>query len=392
MSYGLNNKIKEIVLQMQTRRKKGENVSLRSFMAETYPDAAIGHLYGENGIEPNRTTVEDLMNDTENGAYLMVEIAREGILRGMGKSQREQLAAIRRQLTQLAAITTDPNFRSITPEQFLDPIRVGQAEASFYQDLIIQEVPVDNLKPRVPKLDLTNSKPRKTREGAKIELGTVSYGEKEVTVYEYALGIEFTYNALRYNKINLVPLYFEDLGLRMGAMKNDDLTEISLNGDQADGSESSAVIGVETAGTLAWTDIVRVFNRMKRMGRIVTAVLASEEMAGVWENLSEVKNRSVGSPLLANRRSSIPQNLDVFIGGGMTANQIQFIAPSSAFVQLTAQGVMLETDKIISKRLEEAYVSEAVGFMNFQRTGRLTVDKSLAYSSNGFPTWFNVIR
>lgn len=391
MSFGLKGKIKEIVLEMQESRESGENVSLRSFMAERFPDASVNHLYSENDIDPNRTTVDELMKD-ENNAHLMIELATDGVRRGMGQSQREQLAEIRRQLASLTAITTDPNFRSITPEQFLDPIRVGQAEAAFYNELIIQEIPVDQLKPRVPKLNLSDAKPKKTREGAKIELGSVSYGEKEVTVFEYGLGIEFSYNSLKYNRINLVPLYFEDLGARMAALKNDDLTAIALNGDQADLSESSAVIGVETIGQIAWKDIVRVFNRMKRMGRMVTALLTSEDGATEWELLPEVKNRVLGSPLLANRRTAIPQNLDVFVGGGMPANQFQFIAPALAFIQLTAQGVMMETDKIISKRLEEAYVTEATGFMNFQRDARVTVDKSLAYSSNQFPSWFDVKR
>jgi hypothetical protein len=391
MSFGLKGKIKESVLEMQTRREGGENISLHSYMRERFPDASVGHLYSENNLHPQSTTVDELMKN-EDAAYLMVELARDGIMRGLGRSQREQLQEIRSKLLSLAAITTDPNFRSITPEQFLDPIRVGQAEAAFYNDLIMQDIPVNNLKPKVPKLDLSNSKPKRIREGSKIELGTVSYGEKEVTVNEYGLGIEFTYNSLKYNVISLVPFFFEDLGGRMGALKNDDLAIVSQNGDQPDGSESSAVIGVETVGTVAWKDVVRVFNRMKRMGRIVTALLAGEEMANDWENMSEVKNRTLGNPLLANRRTAVPQDLDVFIAGAMAADQLQFIAPALAFLQLTAQGVMVETDKIISKRLEEAYVSEAVGFMNFQRDARITLDKSIAYSSNPFPTWFNVKR
>lgn len=390
MSYGLKEKIKPTVLALQARRKNGENVSLRQYMAEEYPEANISHLYSENNLDPNRTTVEQLMDD-ENNQYLIIELIRDAISRGMGIAQRQQLEAIRQKLASLAAITTDPNVRSITPELYLDPVRVGQAEAAFYGDLIIQEIPVDSLKPKMPKLNISDSKPKKTREGAKIELGSVSYGEKEVTVYEYALGIEFTYNALRYNKFNLVPIYFEDLGMRMAALKNDELVNVALNGDQADGTESSAVIGVaDTTKGFQWIDVVRVFNRMKRLGRTPNGLLASESSANDWENMSEVKNRVQGTPLLANRRTAIPQNLDVYIGGAMPAAQIQFICAALAFLQLTAQGVMLETDKVISKRLEETYVSEAVGFANFQRDARLTLDKSVAYADYPFPSWFNV--
>jgi hypothetical protein len=387
MSFGLKDKIKPTVLALQARRKKGENITLRRFMQEQYPDATINHLYSENGIDPNRTTLEQLMENEET-AYLMVEIARDGFCRGAGISQRELMKEVRAAM--LAAITTDPTTRSITPEQFLDPVTVGMAEAAFFNDLIINEVPVTSLAPVMPKIDLSDAKPKKTREGAKIELGTVSYKDKTVPVYTFALGIEFTYESLMYNRLNFVSKFFEDLGMRMAAMKNDELSAVALNGDQADLSESSAVIGVETVNTFAWKDVVRVFNRMKRMGRTVNAVLASEDSANDWENMAEVKNRVQGTPRLANRKTSIPSDLDVYIGGAIPSTQLQFIATALAFMQLTAQSVLFETDKIISKRMEEAYVSESCGFMVFQRDARITLDKSIAYSGNQFPSWFNV--
>ena len=383
----MKGKLKEIVLSMQKRRKKGENVTLRSFLGEKYPDISIGKLYHDNGINPHRMSVDELMEDRSNGAYLMVELAREGIMRGMGKSQREQLKEIRKMLS---AITTDPSQRWLTPEQYLDPVHLGQAEAAFYNDLIIRNVPVDNLNPKMPKTEMSDVKPKKIREGSKIELGTVKYGEKDVPVYEYGLGVEFSYNSLRYNKVDLVPLFFEDLGGRMAAIKNDELTTVAQNGDQLDGSQDAAVIGTEDGATYQWKDIVRVFNRMKRLGRVVTSILASEDSATDWELLPEVKDRQSGTPRLANRRTSVPQSLDVFIGGSMTADQLMFIAPALAFLQLTAQSVMIETDKVISKRMEEAYVTESVGYMNFQRDARIVLDKSIAYAGNPFPAWFNV--
>ncbi|MBX7170153.1 MAG: hypothetical protein K1X72_04295 [Pyrinomonadaceae bacterium] len=387
MSLGLKGKIKPTVLELQERREKGENITLREFMQERFPAATVNHLYAENDIDPRRTTVEQLMKDEEN-AYLMVEIARDGVCRGAGLTQREILRQAR--AANLAAITTDPTNRAITPEQYLDPVTVGMAEAAFFNDLILDEVPVDSLQPVMPKIDLSDAKPKKTREGSKIELGTVTYGSKTVPVYTYALGIEFTYESIKFNRLNLVSRYFEDLGMRMAALKNDELSAVALNGDQADLSESSAVIGVDTVNSFLWKDVVRVFNRMKRMGRNINAVLASEDSANDWENMAEVKNRVLGTPRLANRRTSIPSDLDVYIGGSIPSTQLQFISTMLAFLQLTAQGVLFETDKIISKRMEEAYVSESCGFMVFQRDARITVDKSIAYSGNQFPSWFNV--
>src|SRR4051794_20566038 len=99
MSYGLKGKVRNMVMEMQKLRnpgpnKIGQDVTLRQHMTKNFkkPNGdPLGpeHLFAELGIDENLTTVNEIMED-EDTRYLMAEIVRQGIRRGMGLAQREQ--------------------------------------------------------------------------------------------------------------------------------------------------------------------------------------------------------------------------------------------------------------------------------------------------------------
>ncbi len=368
-------KVKEIVLGLEAVRKDDkQDVSLREYIEENYEDVSIEHLYHDNDIDPNRTSLQELFAD-EDKKYLAVEVVREGIKRGMGTSQRELIAEARESLaTGGNPITTDRQTY-ITPETILDPVQRGNVQASFYQDLIIDDVPVTSDQVTMPQIDLSDSEMKDRTELSTIETGTVVYGKKVVKLYERARGLKISYEALRRHKLNFVAIYFEHLGRRLGSKLNQDLVTVLVNGDQADSSESAAVIGVTTPNTLTYADVTRAFIRLSILGIMPNAIVASEKMANIWLNLTEVKNRQQGTPIINSQlKSMIPSDLDVYVAPNMDADHLMLVDASQAAVQLTELPLMLETDKIISKKLQETYASTVTGFANVQRDARLIID------------------
>jgi hypothetical protein len=78
------------------------------------------HLFAELGIDENYTTVNDVMKD-EDTRYLMAEIVREGVRRGMGLAQREQIAAMKkRAIASFGPVTSEAagGQRFVSPEGF----------------------------------------------------------------------------------------------------------------------------------------------------------------------------------------------------------------------------------------------------------------------------------
>lgn len=386
----IKNKIPEIVANLEAQRKTDkQDISLRSFLTDNkdYKDVSVEKLYHDAGIN-SLTTVETVMEDSAV-APLMSEIILDGVKSGMGVSQREKVRQFREGLVSQSTVTSDGGQTFLTPEMITDPIRVGSVQSSFFNELYVEDVPVTSDSVSMPKISLTDAELKEKSEGSTIETTIVTYGKKKVAIRSRARGIKMSYEAIRRHSLSFLRIFLEDLGKRLGSRLNQDFVNVLVNGDQADGSESAGVIGVAVPGTLSYRDVVRAFIRMGLIGRVPTAIVASEEMANEWLNLPEVKNRQQGTSLLASTlKTMMPSELPIYIGINMDADQLELIDTSQAVVKLTEVPLLTETGKIISKQLEETYVSTTTGFGTVQRDARLIIDKSVQFAD--FPEWIEV--
>ena len=211
-------------------------------------------------------------------------------------------------------------------------------------------------------------------------------------IKERAKAIYFSDEAVMFNRIDLVSVFFEDLGRILASSLNGEAVRVLRDGDQANGSEAALVIGVSSANTFDYTDIIRVMIRMGMIGRPVSQVIAGEDMSNAWENLAEVKNnQNNGNKLMPTITFGVtrPQNWQLFPAFNIPANKVLFSDPNSAMVALTAKPLTLEQDRIVARKLNGTFASIWKGFAIQQTTGRVIVDKSIAFSGNGWTSAFN---
>lgn len=394
---GLKGKVKEIVKGMDAVRgakEGGRDIALRQFMAENYTvdGKALGpeHLYAELGIDPQRTLVKDLMADEDN-AYLMSEIVRDGVRKGLGIAQRERAAQAREAFVSLGPITADGGSqRFMSPDVFLSPLNLGIVQGSFYQDLIVAEESIPQPTATVPKIDLSKATLVDSAEGATIEEGSVSYGSKQVTVKKKARGIKITYEAIQFNTLSLVQRFFTDAGLILGHTLNAMAVDVIDNGEQAGGVEAAAVVGVEnTANGITWFDLTRLAIQGALIGRTFRQAIGNATTALEYLNLPEVKDKQFpGAPLLATMvKTPLSMPEELYVSPSVAADQMIFQDQALSLVQLTAMPLMVETDKIISKQIEESYASIMTGFAKLHRTASVILDGSITYAGNPFPAW-----
>ena len=400
MSYGLKGKVKEIVTELNALRQNKErprDIGLRQFMADRFPNdgnpLTPEHLYQELGIEPQYTQVKDLYAQ-EDTSFLMSEIVRDGVRRGMGLTAREQQQALKQAIVSQGPVTIDRtgNQRWLNREVFLEPVMTGAVQTSFYQDLVVGEEPVSQPTVTVPKVDLSDAKMQDTEEAATIEEGSVTYGSKQVTLKNKSTGLKVSYDAIQFNSLSLAQIYFLDVGRILAHTLNNMAIDALVDGDQADLSENAAVVGVEvTANKITWYDLTRIAIRFSLLGRTTTVAIGNETTALDYLNLSEVKNKQFpGAPLLATMMKTLltmPESL--YASQRIAANKLLLLDPSMSLVQLTAVPLMVETEKIISKRLEAAYASYYTGFAKLQRNASVIVDGSILFSGNGFPAFMS---
>lgn len=279
----------------------------------------------------------------------------------------------------------------LVPEIVRDALRLGLRKAPIYPGIVASEQSVNGLTITMPHVNMSDAMPEFVGEAETIPLGTVSYGQKQLTLRKMGRGIKIPYEVRDYVSLNVVSIYLQDFGVKLGLGQDALLVDCLINGEQADGSESAPVVGTATGTSLAYKDLVKVWVRMARIGRNPVAMIAGETFAVDMLDLAEFKNRNTGSPDHNLRlKTPIPTTSDLHIHGSVPADQVIVIDPSSAVIKFNAQPLLVETDKIVSNQTEETYASLTTGYGIAFRDARIIVDRSIAFSGNGFPSYMNV--
>lgn len=287
--------------------------------------------------------------------------------------------------------TPSESVRWLIPEIFRDALRLGLRKAPIWQDVIAAEQTIAQPSITLPHLNMSEATPKYVGEAETIPTGYLSYGSKTLKVRKMGKGIKIPYEVAQYVALNVVAIFLQDFGVKLNHGIDALMIDVLINGEQADGSESAPVVGVNVPNTLSYRDLLKVWIRMARIGRNPTTMIAGENAALDTLDLDEFKIRSTGTTQNnLNLKTPIPQNTDYFIHGSMAENQQLVIDRSSAIIKYNAQPLLVEEDKIVSKQVLETYASLTTGFGILYRDARVVIDKSLDFASNGFPTYMDV--
>jgi hypothetical protein len=243
----------------------------------------------------------------------------------------------------------------------------------------------------MPYINLSESVPHKVGEGETIPLGSISYGQKSVKTFKIGRGIKITYEIKQYVSLDVISIFFQDFGIRLGQALDTLAIDVLINGDQVDGSESAPVIGIGTTGTKAYRDFLRIWIRAARMGRKYTTIIGGEESALDTLDLPEFKDRKSGTTdAKLTMKTPVPTDATYFIHGNVPADQEILLDPRFGLIKFNVQPLLLESEKIVSNQTEAFYASMTTGFAKIFKDAAVIMDSSLAFASNGFPTYMDV--
>jgi hypothetical protein len=351
--------MKQFHAEMQkVREQDRRDVSFKSYLDEVWPGMTPEKFYAEAGIDISQMTVQKMLTTSDLNRYLFPEVFRDAIIRGMEY--------------------TPIYSRLITGEETIDGMGVTMPSMDW------RILPLGST-PR------TTYQMRDTAETATItEADVVVYNEKVVNLVKQARGLKMSYESLMFTPINLATVYFEEMGVVLGADLDRNLINIAINGDQADNSQSSPVIGAATANTLLYTDIARAWIRFKRINRNSSAMLSSEADAITILNMDQFARKypipaQALAPTTITVNTPLPSNQDILVHDAVPTGKLVMIDDARAFVQLTAMPLLMETDKIIARQLNETFVSIITGFANIFKDGRLILDYTTNLTTNPGP-------
>jgi hypothetical protein len=272
-----------------------------------------------------------------------------------------------------------------------DAIRLGLRKAPIYPNIIAGEEPISTLNVQMPYINMSDAAPKFVNEGETIEFGSLSYGSKEFKVRKMGRGISLTDEVKLYSSLKVVSTFLQDFGVKLGYGLDSMAISILLNGEQADGSASAPVIGVETVNTIAYRDLLKVWIRLSRMGKSANVILAGESKAIQLLDLPEFKTKRQGTTdATLTSKTPIPTDASMYIHGSIPNDQIIILDPRNAIMKFNAQPLKIEGERIPSKQVENTYASLTTGFATIFREGRIVIDSDLLFSAAGFPAYMNM--
>ena len=198
--------------------KPGKDITLEQYLKENFTNAdneamSLDDLWVDFGLDPSHVSLENLLSANDDMKYLAPEIVRDFIYEGF-------------------------------------------IAKPWYKELCAASEPVDSMNVATPKLDADDANPEDVAQGETIPEGSVTYSDKLVKLTKKAKYLGWTDELLLSVKIPVLKPWLVRFGVRLSAQMNALAVSTLVNGDQSDSSDSCAVIGVASSGTLAFADFV----------------------------------------------------------------------------------------------------------------------------------------
>lgn len=289
-------------------------------------------------------------------------------------------------------ITAFPDdLKYLVPEIIWSKVRLGLRRAPIYPNIIAREEPVNGLKVQLPWINMSDAAPRWVGEGETIQFGSISYGAKEFSIRKMGRGIKVTDEVMRYSTINVVNIFFEDFGIKLGYGLDSVAVDVLMNGEQSNGSAAAPVIGVTTPGTITYRDLLRVWLRLGLMGKSPNTMVGGEEISMGILDLDEFKksNRTAAPEARLNIQTPIPSQSNYYLHGSIDEDQVVILDPRTTMIKFNAEALKFESERIVSNQTEATYATLTTGFATLFQDSRVILDKSLDFATNGFPEYMN---
>src|SRR5574343_303830 len=280
-------------------------------------------------------------------------------------------------------------FRWAIRELILSPVTDGYAASVGYPNWISGVVPVTSSGNNyVPKMLYTPNAPKHLVEGETISIGTMKIGQKTVSVRKYGNAMEFTTESILSASFDALQQGFQEIGTQMARTADALAVDVILNGEQTDGSEAIAQVGVYTPNSWTRKDFIYMMETFKNINRLPN-VMISELGVGVdiKQILPYTPSGNDIDPLMTEMFNGLLKNS--YAREQMGSLLAVFLDSRSAIGQLMFGTMTLETDRNAANDTTLLFVREHIGFYVQQRDARVALKKDANIASVPYPEYMN---
>ena len=279
------------------------------------------------------------------------------------------------------SVTVDEFFSSsamiLAPEWFRQQIKAGMAMKPGADKLVAVETPVKgpSYKPLYISSPETKGKSlAEIGEGSAVPKITVTYRDKDISIRDYGRGLDFTYRAIRWSSLAEFKVILWYVGFNIQNDKIGSVYNSVINGDGASGAADSVSAGTSGYENLTYNDLVNLFVEFEPFE--MNAIIVNKNVESKILSLAEFKDPHAGFKFQATGEIVTPMGAEIFRYDSASDNYIAAIDKRFAIKKGVEQDLLVESDKIIEKRIEECIISESIAYSVLCDKARKYLDMS----------------
>ncbi|WP_186566480.1 phage major capsid protein [Lawsonibacter celer] len=252
------------------------------------------------------------------------------------------------------------------PEYIARSVRQGMEEADILPDLVAAVTRFDGLDYRTLTSASGDEKAlRRVEEGAAIPATTVKTQSNLVKLHKRGRMLVASYEAIRYQKLDLFSVTLKQIGAYIGRMLVEDAIDVLVNGDGNNNAAVSYVVGTSpiggTKGTLSYDALVDFWAQFEPYE--MNTMLAPGDVVVDMLKLTEFQNPLTGLNFQGTGKLTTPMGAKLLRTSAMTGGRLIGLDKRYALEMVqSGDGVAVEYDKLIDRQLERAAITTTCGF------------------------------
>ena len=167
-----------------------------------------------------------------------------------------------------------------------------------------------------------------------------------------------SYEALRFQRLDLFTVTLSQIGAYIARAQLGDAINVLLNGDG--NNNAASVINVDTAGTLTYGDLVKLWANMSPY-ELNTILAPTAQMQSIL-GMTQMQDANAGLDFQGTGKMVTPMGATLLHAPEMTAGKLIGLDRNCALEMVQAGGVVTDYDKLIDRQLERAAITCTAGF------------------------------
>lgn len=252
------------------------------------------------------------------------------------------------------------------PEYIARSVRQGMEEANLLPHITAAVTRFDGMDYRsiasVPDDD--QKALRWVEEGASIPQTQVKTQENLVKLHKRGRMLVASYEAIRYQKLDLFSVTLRQIGAHINRMHLEDAIEVLRNGDGNQNAAQQYTIGTKpitgTKGTLTYDALLEFWSQFDPY-TMNTMLVGSDVMLAMLK-LDEFQNPLTGLNFQGTGTLTTPLGAKLLRTSAMPAGILIGLDRNYALEQICGSEITVEYDKLIDRQLERAAITSISGF------------------------------